>query len=138
MSVEIAQKQSQELAAKLWDIANELRSNMDSSKFKNYILGVIFYRYLSEKTETYMNDLLKNDGITYRESLENEDFAPTIREWSIEHLGYIIEPQYLYDSMIAEIENKKFTIEKFEKAISSLIASTLGQESEPEIGRAHV
>ena len=39
MSVEIAQKQSQELAAKLWDIANELRNNMDSSKFKNYILG---------------------------------------------------------------------------------------------------
>lgn len=131
MSVEIAQKQSQELAAKLWDIANELRNNMDSSKFKNYILGVIFYRYLSEKTETYMNDLLKNDGITYREALEDEEFAPTVREWSIEHLGYIIEPQYLYDSMIAEIEDKKFTIEKFEKAISSLIASTLGQESEP-------
>ena len=100
MSVEIAQKQSQELAAKLWDIANELRNNMDSSKFKNYILGVIFYRYLSEKTETYMNDLLKNDGITYREALENEEFAPTVREWSIEHLGYVIEPQYLYDSMI--------------------------------------
>ena len=131
MSVEIAQKQSQELAAKLWDIANELRNNMDSSKFKNYILGVIFYRYLSEKTETYMNDLLKNDGITYREALENEEFAPTVREWSIEHLGYVIEPQYLYDSMIAEIEDKKFTIEKFEKAVSSLIASTLGQESEP-------
>ena len=44
------QKQSQELATQLWAIANELRGNMDASKFKNYILGVIFYRYLSEKT----------------------------------------------------------------------------------------
>ena len=36
------QKQSQELANQLWAIANDLRGNMDSSKFKNYILGVIF------------------------------------------------------------------------------------------------
>lgn len=36
------QKQSQELATQLWAIANELRGNMDASKFKNYILGVIF------------------------------------------------------------------------------------------------
>ena len=60
------QKQSQELANQLWAIANDLRGNMDASKFKNYILGVIFYRYLSERTENYMNDLLKDDGITYR------------------------------------------------------------------------
>ena len=46
-----AQEQSQELAKQLWAIANDLRGSMDASKFKNYILGVIFYRYLSEKTE---------------------------------------------------------------------------------------
>ncbi len=44
------QKQSQELANQLWAIANDLRGSMDASKFKNYILGVIFYRYLSERT----------------------------------------------------------------------------------------
>ena len=45
------QKQSQELASSLWAIANDLRGTMDASKFKDFILGVIFYRYLSEKTE---------------------------------------------------------------------------------------
>ena len=40
--------QAQVLASKLWEIANELRGTMDASKFKNYILGTIFYRYLSE------------------------------------------------------------------------------------------
>ena len=41
------QAQANELSQKLWAIANDLRGNMDASKFKNYILGTIFYRYLS-------------------------------------------------------------------------------------------
>lgn len=124
------QKQSQELANQLWAIANDLRGNMDASKFKNYILGVIFYRYLSERTESYMNELLKDDGITYRDALKNEEFAPTVMEWSIEHLGYIIEPKYLWASLVEEIKDGDFSIEHFEKAISALVASTIGQESE--------
>jgi type I restriction-modification system DNA methylase subunit len=39
-------------------IANNLRGNIDTSKFKKYILGIIFYRYLSERAESYMDDLL--------------------------------------------------------------------------------
>jgi len=124
------QKQSQELATQLWAIANELRGNMDASKFKNYILGVIFYRYLSEKTENYMNDLLKDDGISYRDALKNDEFASTVKEWSIEHLGYIIEPKYLWASLIDEIRGAEFSIEHFDKAISTLVESTIGQESE--------
>ncbi len=124
------QKQSQELANQLWAIANDLRGNMDASKFKNYILGVIFYRYLSERTEDYMNDLLKDDGITYSEALKNEEYAPTVMEWSIEHLGYIIEPKYLWSSLVNEINGNEFSIEHFEKAVSALVASTIGQESE--------
>lgn len=38
------QSQANELSNKLWAIANDLRGNMDASKFKNYILGIIFYR----------------------------------------------------------------------------------------------
>ncbi len=124
------QKQSQELATQLWAIANELRGNMDASKFKNYILGVIFYRYLSEKTENYMNDLLNDDGISYRDALKNDEFATTVKDWSIEHLGYIIEPKYLWASLIDEIRGAEFSIEHFDKAISALVASTIGQESE--------
>ena len=124
------QKQSQELANQLWAIANDLRGNMDASKFKNYILGVIFYRYLSERTESYMNDLLKGDGITYREALKNEKYAHTVMEWSIDYLGYIMEPRYMWTSLIEEIKDDIFSIEHFEKAISALIASTIGQESE--------
>ena len=124
------QKQSQELANQLWAIANDLRGNMDASKFKNYILGVIFYRYLSERTESYMNNLLKDDAIGYKEALEDEKYASVVKDWSIEHLGYIIEPKYLWSSIIDDIKGAKFTIEQFEKAITLLTASTIGQESE--------
>jgi type I restriction enzyme M protein len=126
----IPQKQSQELASTLWDIANGLRSNMDSSKFKNYILGTIFYRYLSESTESYMNDLLRDDGMTYYEALVNPELAEAVKNMSIEHLGYIIEPQNLYASLIGKIKEAKFSIEDLEKAIAALTASTIGQPSE--------
>lgn len=53
------QVQANELSQKLWAIANELRGQMDASEFKNYILGVIFYRYLSERTEMYMAEILE-------------------------------------------------------------------------------
>lgn len=42
-------QQQQELHKRLWSIANDLRGNMDASEFRNYILGLIFYRFLSEK-----------------------------------------------------------------------------------------
>ena len=121
---------SQELAKQLWGIANDLRGSMDSSKFKNYILGTIFYRYLSERTENYMNEILANDGISYSEALQNEELAEAIREMTIDHLGYLIEPKYLFNSLVDSIKAAEFSIEDFEKAINQLVGSTIGQDSE--------
>lgn len=123
-------EKSTELANKLWTIADEFRGNMDASEFKNYILGLIFYRYLSERTENYMNDLLKDDGISYKEALVNQDYSDVVRGWSIDHLGYIIEPENMWVSLIDMIHNNEFTVETLEKAVNALTASTIGQESE--------
>lgn len=68
------QAQANELSQKLWAIANDLRGNMDASKFKNYILGTIFYRYLSERTVLYMEELLKDDDLTYKEAFADDEF----------------------------------------------------------------
>ena len=55
MSITEKQRQQQaELHKKLWSIANDLRGNMDASEFRNYILGLIFYRFLSEKPNKNM------------------------------------------------------------------------------------
>lgn len=103
---------------------------MDSTKFKNYILGTIFYRYLSERTEKYVLELLENDGITYCEAFSDEETAEAVREMSLDKLGYIIEPDNLFSSLVAKIESGNFSIEDYEKAVNSLICSTIGQESE--------
>ena len=121
---------SNELAKQLWAIANEFRGNMDASEFKNYILGLIFYRYLSEKTEHYMDDLLKDDDISYMEALDDSDYADVVRGWSMDHLGYIIEPKHMWKSLIAKIKDGGFSVEDLEKAVGALMASTIGQESE--------
>lgn len=126
------QQQANELSKQLWAIANDLRGNMDASKFKNYILGTIFYRYLSERTENYMKTILRNDGISYEEAFENEEFKPVVEEWSLSKLGYIIKPQYLYKNLQKSIVERTFSIEDYERAISDLTASTMGQESESD------
>ena len=128
------QSQASELSQQLWGIANELRGNMDASEFKNYILGVIFYRYLSERTEMYMNELLENDGITYEEAFTDEDFRPVVEEWSLSKLGYVMKPKNLFRELIRKIDKfeddaDKFSVEDFEKAISDLVGSTMGHES---------
>lgn len=123
-------EKSAELAKQLWAIANEFRGNMDASEFKNYILGLIFYRYLSEKTENYMDDLLKDDGITYNEALSAPAYAEIVKGWSLDHLGYIILPENMWNSLISMIRDGSFTVETLEKAVNALSASTIGQESE--------
>ena len=53
-------KQQSELHSKLWSIANDLRGTMEASEFKNYILGFIFYRFLSERLVSYIEGNLLN------------------------------------------------------------------------------
>ncbi len=136
-SSENYQTQANELSQKLWSIANDLRGNMDSTKFRNYILGTIFYRYLSERTVEYMKELLKDDGMTYEQAFADEEFRPTVEEWSISHLGYIIKPENLFSNLVRKIvkpvnDADKFNIEDYERAVNALTGSTMGKESEQD------
>ena len=57
-------KQQSELHSKLWSMANDLRGTMDASEFKNYILGLIFYRFLSERLVRYIEEKLLNKKLS--------------------------------------------------------------------------
>ena len=59
MSEELQQK----LRDQLWEVANRLRGNMSASDFMYFTLGFIFYKYLSEKIETYANSALDDDEV---------------------------------------------------------------------------
>lgn len=133
MTVTEKQKQQQaELHKKLWSIANDLRGNMDASEFRNYILGLIFYRFLSEKTEEQVEHLLSEDDISYQDAWENEEYKEAIIEELVERIGFVIEPQYLYSKMIADIVADQFNIEHLAHAINKVEESTLGTDSQED------
>ena len=132
----VAEKQSKqqaELHSKLWSMANDLRGSMDASEFKNYILGLIFYRFLSEKLVKYVTTkLLNQDKITYEKAWQNKEYKEAIIEDLIKDsdCGYVIEPEYLFSNLIKMIETGNFDISILSKAISKLQDSTFGNASQ--------
>src|SRR5207244_12634735 len=99
MSIE----KKQQLEQQLWNIANTLRGKMDADEFRDYILGFIFYKYLSEKMKAYADDILEADGITYQSinesSVEGKRYLEAIREEAVESLGYFLKPSELFSSV---------------------------------------
>ncbi len=126
------QEQQKELHSKLWAIANDLRGNMEANEFKNYILGLIFYRYLSEKIENKAIDSLSEDEISYRDAWENEEYREVLKEEFLKDLGYFIEPKFLFGTLLKAIEDSKFDIEMLEGAINDITESTIGFESQDD------
>lgn len=127
------QKQlAQELSTKLWAMANDLRGNMEAYEFKNYILGLIFYKHLSDRTESFMNELLQDDNISYADAWEDIVYHDDLVEDSLSTLGYVLEPKYLFGNVVKMIENGTFTIDYMEEIINSITESTLGQDSEAD------
>lgn len=126
-SIQMHQK---ELCNKLWSMANALRGNMEAYEFKNYILGMIFYYYLSDRIEKYMINLLKDDDITYENAWQDEEYKDAVVEESLRDLGFVIEPQYLFSNMVKMVENRAFDIEFLQAGINSLMESTIGNDSQ--------
>lgn len=85
------QTQQAELQKQLWSIANTLRGNMDANDFKNYILGLIFYRYLSENLVNYVErTLLKDDGISYVDAWKKDEYRDELKRYLIEDSNWDI------------------------------------------------
>jgi len=107
----MVQPQSQSIASKLWAMANELRGNMDASEYKNYILGFMFYRYLSEHQEQY---LLGQGLVTpaddetpaqaYARVVEQDNLDDYLEDIS-SSLGYAINPSDMWSVLVGKIEN---------------------------------
>ena len=130
-----------QLEQQLWNIANTLRGKMDADEFRDYILGFIFYKYLSEKIELYANGILKEDKIKYldisEDSAKGQQYLEAIREESLEKLGYFLKPSELF-SQVAKRGNgngkniSNFIIEDIQKILINIQNSTMGTSSEED------
>ena len=129
---ELQKYQQAELHAKLWSMANTLRGTMEPIDFKNYILGLIFYRYLSENLEVCAKQLLEEDGVSFAEAWANEEYQDALKEELIEQIGYYLEPQYLFSVLLQAVEAGTFEIEQLLQAINHLTESTLGHQSQAD------
>lgn len=131
-NVEIEITQKRELHTKLWKMANSLRGNMDANEFKDYILGLIFYRYICEHEESEFKDKLH---ISVEELYKSN--PAQCRDIAILNLGlgYFIEPQYLFDKMVETIKTGDFELEILSNAFKAYSDSTKGQESEEQLSK---
>lgn len=133
--------QKKQLEQQLWNIANTLRGKMDADEFRDYILGFIFYKYLSERMYRYADEILAQDGIKYIEIDENSDtgtqYLDAIREEALATLGYYLKPSELF-SQIAKRGNSdiegvnNFILEDLSKILTNIEQSTMGTASEDD------
>jgi len=85
--------QKRMLEQQLWNIANELRGKMHADEFRDYCLGFIFYKYLSEKQSLYANELLQGEAVEDYRKLTDPELLAAIHSESLETLGYFPRPQ---------------------------------------------
>tara|TARA_B110000908_G_C10268035_1_gene466811 strand:- start:7773 stop:9395 length:1623 start_codon:yes stop_codon:yes gene_type:complete len=148
-----------QLEQQLWNIANTLRGKMNADEFRDYILGFIFYKYLSEKMEIYANKILKEGGDTFLFSEIDEntetgkEYIEAIKEESLEKLGYFLKPSELFsavskrgnhnedekesnalaeDTSLTYNTKDNFILEDLQKILNNIQNSTMGTDSEED------
>lgn len=127
-----------QLQSQLWNIANTLRGKMGADEFRDYILGFIFYKYLSERMHLFADEILENEGVVFDEideaSADGKAMLEDIQENSVERLGYFLKPSELFRK-VAEKGSQKadnFILEDLGVILKHIEASTMGHDSEED------
>ncbi|MEP4892244.1 MAG: type I restriction-modification system subunit M [Aliiglaciecola sp.] len=128
------------LEKQLWNIANTLRGNMSADEFRDYILGFIFYKYLSERMDLYADKLLKEDpesGISKFDAIdestdEGKEYLEAIKEETIDHLGYFLKPNELFHVLAQKGDSGEFILEDLSEVLNHIEQSTMGTAAEDD------
>lgn len=135
----MSEDQKKNLQTQLWNIANELRGKMNADEFRDYILGFIFYKYLSEKISLYINDeLLVRDNLRYDDLINlanREQYLSAIKNGTIDKLGFFLNPEDLFHQIALNAENNPNLNEDLERILNSIEKSTMGHDSEDEFDK---
>jgi type I restriction enzyme M protein len=125
-----SETQRAELQAKIWKIANEVRGSVDGWDFKHFVLGTLFYRFISENFTNYIEG--GDDSINYA-SFPDDNITPEIKDDAIKTKGYFVYPSQLFVNVV-KTANTNSNLNTDLKAIFNAIESSAnGYPSEEDI-----
>ena len=135
--------QRAELHTTIWRIANDLRGSVDGWDFKSYVLGVMFYRFISENLTRYINqgeiEAQKEAGVPENEiefdyaELEDTDIDPETRDAIIQEKGFFIYPSQLFQNVLKRSENNNNLNIDLTSIFRSIEGSAIGKGSQSDM-----
>ena len=127
-------QQKQELFKAIWATAEDLRNSVDGWDFKSYVLGILFYRFISENITSYVNRMQQEAGETDFDyaSFPDEE-AETAREQLVKEKGFFILPSQLFCNVKAKAKNDPNLNVTLSEIFKSIEASAVGTDSEDDL-----
>lgn len=115
---------SEEIKRRLWDGANELRGSMDASRYKDYMLGLMFYKFLSDKTLETFKVTSGLGQMTESELVEEyikakAEYGEQLDKMIQNVLGYFVSPEYLYQTWLKDINSGDFEVQKVTDSLNN-------------------
>ena len=126
-------REREELHKAIWSIADDLRGSVDGWDFKQYILGIMFYRYISENMTNYINEGERkagDDNFDYAKLSDEE--AETIRKEMVNEKGFFILPSELFANVCKKAKDDENLNETLERIFNNIENSAKGAESEED------
>jgi type I restriction enzyme M protein len=118
------------LQRQIWQIANDVRGAVDGWDFKQYVLGTLFYRFISENFASYIE--AGDDSIHYAE-IADEAITPDIKDDAIKTKGYFIYPSQLFAKVAAGANTNESLNTDLAAIFSAIESSANGYPSEPDV-----
>lgn len=115
---------SEEIKRRLWDGANELRGSMDASRYKDYMLGLMFYKFLSDKTLETFKIAVGKGKLSENELIDEYvkakiEYGDELEKTIQRMLGYYVSPEYLYQTWIKDINSGDFEVQKVTDSLNN-------------------
>ena len=124
-------QQRAELQRRIWQIANDVRGSVDGWDFKQYVLGTLFYRFISENFANYIEG--GDDSVDYSTFNDDDPIIAAIKEDTIKAKGYFIYPSQLFKNVVATANTNPNLNTNLKSIFTDIENSATGYPSEQDI-----
>lgn len=126
-------QQRAELHKAIWALANELRGSVDGWDFKQYVLGTLFYRYISEDMANYINERMRKAGLKdFNYEAFDDESASLSKDEIVAEKGIFIKPSQLFVNICKNARKDENLNTSLENAFKDIEASAIGTPSESD------